>query len=196
MTDLEQNTANEPVPLTQSDFNLLKNIEPRKSVLNFSSEELSATSSWGNRFSVDLGRKSPFFRAINGEWRDKDYSYVPIIKVERKNSTYASVKRDIRKNVIYRCTPDDMPINIDTGWKIQTSRKGIEDTIKYAFKHNDSIFLDMLYSLKELVENGVLLDSVISERNKANKAYNTAFMHRLYCICEIGSEHYLTNMVN
>ena len=52
----------------------------------------------------------------------------------------------------------------------------------------------MLYQLPKLVENSILLDSFISERNNSNKAYNTAFMHKLYGVCRVDDKPYLAKI--
>ncbi len=44
----------------------------------------------------------------------------------------------------------------------------------------------MLYQLPKLVENSILLDSFISERNNSNKAYNTAYI-AISCKCSVSS---------
>ena len=50
----------------------------------------------------------------------------------------------------------------------------------------------MLYHLSDIVENSVLLDSMITDDNNENKANNTAFMHSLYGIFRRNNEIYLT----
>lgn len=52
----------------------------------------------------------------------------------------------------------------------------------------------MLYSVQQLIKNAVLLDSQICERNKNNKAQNTAFMHNMYSICKVGTEFYIAKL--
>ncbi len=53
----------EEVSISLDDIALLQTIEPRKSVLNFSDEELALTFVWSKRFESDIKEKSPFFRA-------------------------------------------------------------------------------------------------------------------------------------
>lgn len=175
--------------ITQADIDILKTLPPRKSILNFTEEEKNATQNWRIQFDADIGKKSPFFRA-DGEWRDSEKNLVPIIIIEKRNSSYHDIKNDVKKQNIKRETC----INNDTNWSIQISRKGLEDTIRYAFKQNNNISYDMLYSVQQLIKNAVLLDSQICERNKNNKAQNTAFMHNMYSICKVGTEFYIAKL--
>lgn len=175
--------------ITQADIDILKTLPPRKSILNFTEEEKNATQNWRIQFDADIGKKSPFFRA-DGEWRDSEKNLVPIIIIEKRNSSYHDIKNDVKRQNIKRETC----INNDTNWSIQISRKGLEDTIRYAFKQNNNISYDMLYSVQQLIKNAVLLDSQICERNKNNKAQNTAFMHNMYSICKVGTEFYIAKL--
>lgn len=112
--------------ITQADIDILKTLPPRKSILNFTEEEKNATQNWRIQFDADIGKKSPFFRA-DGEWRDSEKNLVPIIIIEKRNSSYHDIKNDVKKQNIKRETC----INNDTNWSIQISRKGLEDTIRY-----------------------------------------------------------------
>ena len=118
--------------ITQDDIEILRSIEPRKSILNFTAEEIKLTETWQQRFETDIHEKSPYYRALNGDWRENDESKVTVIQVEDRNVTLNSVRNDIKSQVIERGTAS----NIDTGWNIQISRKGLEDTVHYANKHN------------------------------------------------------------
>ena len=176
--------------LTKEDVQLLHTIEPRKSVLSFSQDELALTSVWSERFAVDMGKKSPFYRAENGEWRDGESTVVPIISVSDKNATAKTVSRDIKAQVIPRGTI----VNSDTGWKIAISRRGLEDTLSHARKHHDEALYSLIYASNDIVQQAVLFDTVISEKNNKNKAYNTAFMHKLYTVCRIGDQPVLAKL--
>ena len=176
--------------ITQDDIAILRSIEPRKSILNFTAEEIKLTETWQQRFETDIHEKSPYYRALNGDWRENDESKVTVIQVEDRNVTLNSVRNDIKSQVIERGTAS----NIDTGWNIQISRKGLEDTVHYANKHNDTATLNSIYNINTIVNNAILLDSVVSENNNDNKANNTAFMHKMYSVCKFNNEPYLAKL--
>lgn len=170
-----------PVEITQADIDVLRTLEPRKSILNFSSAELAATEKWAEKFQGELSEKSPFYRLINGDWRENDETRVPIIDVVDKSPTFKSVRNDIKQQVIFRGSV----VNSDTDWNIQISRKGLEDSVRYAKSHNNNAVYNILYNIDYIVKNSTLLDSVLSEKNNNSKSYNTAFMHKMYAVCKI-----------
>lgn len=170
-----------PVEITQADIDVLRTLEPRKSILNFSSAELAATEKWAEKFQGELSEKSPFYRLINGDWRENDETRVPIIDVVDKSPTFKSVRDDIKQQVIFRGSV----VNSDTDWNIQISRKGLEDSVRYAKSHNNNAVYNILYNIDYIVKNSTLLDSVLSEKNNNSKSYNTAFMHKMYAVCKI-----------
>lgn len=170
-----------PVEITQADIDVLRTLEPRKSILNFFSAELAATEKWAEKFQGELSEKSPFYRLINGDWRENDETRVPIIDVVDKSPTFKSVRNDIKQQVIFRGSV----VNSDTDWNIQISRKGLEDSVRYAKSHNNNAVYNILYNIDYIVKNSTLLDSVLSEKNNNSKSYNTAFMHKMYAVCKI-----------
>ena len=135
-------------------------------------------------------KKSPFYRAVNGEWRDKETTRAEILSISNYNVDFKKIREDIKNQTIVR----GVFTNNDTAWNIQISRNGLEDSVKYGFKHKDTTVYNMLYQLPKLVENSILLDSFISERNNSNKAYNTAFMHKLYGVCRVDDKPYLAKI--
>lgn len=178
------------VEITQADIDVLRTLEPRKSILNFSSAELAATEKWAEKFQGELSEKSPFYRLINGDWRENDETRVPIIDVVDKSPTFKSVRNDIKQQVIFRGSV----INSDTDWSIQISRKGLEDTVKYAFNSKNYIAYNLLYQIEDILKNGILLDSVICEKNNNSKSYNPAFMHKMYAICQLNKNIFLSKL--
>ncbi len=173
-----------------SDIQALHKITPRKSVLNFTDEEFSSTSAFLKQFNQTLSKKSPYYRAIIGDWRENETTTVPIIDVEDRNATFNSVRDDIKAKVIFRGTE----INNDTGWTIQVGRSGVEDTVSYGKFNSDTVIYNALYHIDDIVKNGVLLDTVTAERNNKNKAYNTEFMHKMYGVFRFNSECYLAKL--
>lgn len=186
----EQSIEKAKQNINKDDIEILQTLEPRKSVLNFSQDELARTSVWSERFAADIGKKSPFYRSENGEWRDRDESKSQIITVEAVETDFQSVRNDIKAQKIKR----GITVNKDTLWSIQISRKGLEDSVKYGFNHKNGNIYSLLYAIQNIVANSVLLDSNISENNNNNKAYNTAFMHKLYAICRIGDQPVLAKL--
>ncbi len=176
-----------PVEITQADIDILRSLEPRKSILNFSAAELAATEKWAEKFQSELSEKSPFYRLINGDWRENDEIRVPIVDVDDKSPTFQAVRNDIKQQVIFRGSV----VNSDTDWSIQISRKGIEDSISYASKHHDKLILNLLYQINDVVSNCVYLDTNISEHNNNNKSPNTTFMHKLYVPIRYGNDEYI-----
>ena len=184
------NSINADIQISGADIEKLRSIEPRKSVLNFTDEEITATAAFADTFQADIGNKSPFFRAKTGDWRDREQTTIPVIKVEDRNADFKSVRNDIKSRVILRGSAG----NEDTGWDIQISRVGLEDTVNYGQKFKDKAVFNALYHIEEIVRSGVLLDTVTSERNNNNKALNTEFMHKLYGVFDFNGERYLAKL--
>ncbi|MBQ3566627.1 MAG: hypothetical protein IJA12_05555, partial [Oscillospiraceae bacterium] len=189
LTDYYNSFDNVPA-LTQADIDILRTLEPRKSILNFTSDEIKLTEKWQQRFEADIDKKSPYYRAVNGDWREHEATSVPVLTIEDRNVDFKKVRDDIKSRVIERGSF----INKDTNWSIQISRNGLEDTVKYGFKHNDNVIYNIIYDSSKLIENSVFLDSVISEKNNNNKANNTAFMHKFYSLCSFNGEPYLAKI--
>lgn len=173
--------------ITQADIDILRTLPPRKSILNFTDEEKTATEKWAARFENDIAEKSPYFRAENGDWRAEDNTRIPVIELEKKDISFAQIKEEVKSGIIERGNV----INSDTKWNITISRKGLEDTIRYADKHNDNAPYNLLEKVNYILENSVLLDSQISDDNKNNKANSTGIMHKLYAAVKIGNEPYI-----
>ena len=180
---------NEIPQLSAEDIAILRQLEPRKSVLNFTDDEIKLTGKWQERF-TDIGEKSPYYRLQNGDWRESEDNTVPIISVQDRNADFRTVSEDIKNKAIFRgeCR------NLDTDWTIQVSRRGLEDSLTYARQHKDNAIYQMMYNVQDLIQNSVLLDTVVSEKNNNNKANNTAFMHKLYSVCRMEDEPYLAKI--
>lgn len=189
LTDYYNSFDNVPA-LTQDDIDILRTLEPRKSILNFTSEEIKLTEKWQQRFEADIDKKSPYYRAVNGDWREQEAASVPVLNIEDRYADFKKVRDDIKSRVIERGSF----VNKDTNWHIQISRNGLEDTVKYGFTHNDKVIYSIVYDSSKLIENSVLLDSVLSEKNNNNKANNTAFMHKFYSLCSFKNEPYLAKI--
>lgn len=180
-----------PVEITQADIDVLRTLEPRKSILNFSSAELAATEKWAEKFQGELSEKSPFYRLINGDWRENDNNNtISIFDIDKNDVDFQTVSNDIKSQAI----PRGVIINKDTNWNIQVSRRGLEDTLTYGRKHKDQNVYSMLYHINNIISSGTLLDSVITEKNNDNKAFNSMFMHKLYGVCRIDKQPYIVKI--
>ena len=175
--------------LSQEDIEILRQLEPRKSVLNFTDEEMKLTEKWQERF-AEIGEKSPYYRLQNGDWRENEQARVKILRVADHGRDFKGVRDDIKNGTINR----GEFINADTGWTIQVSRHGLEDSVKYGVAKKDADTFNLMYHINELVENSVLLDSTVSDDNKQSKAFNTAFMHKMYSPVIIGETPYLAKL--
>lgn len=153
----------EPSSVTQEDFDVLRTLEPRKSILNLTEDELTAIPTWKERFQKELAEKSPFYRLEQGEWRDQEATQIPILSIPSHDADFQSVRADIKSRNIERGSFT----NTDTGWTIQVSRNGLEDSVKYGHQHHDNAVYDMLYQLPKLVEESIFLDSCVCQVESA-----------------------------
>lgn len=178
-------------PLTADDIHALRSIQPPKiSVSNFREEDVASTPKFEDTFNRTLGEKSPYQRTGYSP-RSRDEQEVPIIDVQSRKCSFSSVKKDISSEVIARGRSAEgglVVTNADTGWTVQISRVGLEDSVSYAKQFRDDDTYQALYSIEDLIRNAVLLDTTVSARNKNNKSKDTLFMHRLYAPMRIGSE--------
>ena len=145
----------------------IRNIQsiPRKSVNDFTSADIEKTEAFARKYYKELGNKSPFFRAWFGDWRENDTT--PLKIADKKDSS-----RGITKN-------------IDTGWDINVSGKLFNETKSHASKSAVSA-LPYLDYINSIVENAVLLDSYTIPEKKT-KSNQSAMMHSLYAIADMGN---------
>lgn len=137
----------------------------RKSVNDFSSEDVIKTENFARKYFKEVGTKSPFFRSWFGDWRANDTT--PVKVVTEKGNT-----RGITKN-------------LDTGWDINISGKVFNET--KAHNQNFNVYArPYLDYINGIVENAVLLDSYTISGEKSKSA-NSAMMHSLYAIADMGS---------
>lgn len=150
--------------ITSEDIKAVQSVG-RKSVNDFSSEDIKATEGFAKKYYREMGTKSPFFRAWFGDWRAEDKS--PVRIADRKGAARGVVR------------------NADTGWDVQVSGKVFNETKSHNQNYNVKArpYLDYINSI---VENAVLLDSSTIPSGKA-KSENSAMMHSLYAIADMGS---------
>ncbi len=161
-------------PITQADVEQLRSIG-RKSISEFTSEDIRKSEKWAKKFYSELGTKSPFFRAWFGDWREND------------TGTYAVVKQSGKSyNGAGRAHNADM--NRDISWGSSLTR----ETQNHAVK--SKIAVSALGDIQSVVENSIYLDTNISEKSSNTKMQNTAFMHSLYTVYESNGQKYLLKL--
>ena len=122
--------------ITIEDVKAVQSI-PRKSVNDFSADDIKKTERFARRYFKEMGTKSPFFRSWFGDWRENDTTKVRV--AAEKGS-----QRGVTKN-------------LDTGWNINVSGKVFNETGHKAIKNQRALqYLDYINSI---VENAVLFVS-------------------------------------
>ena len=160
--------------ITVKDIDNLRSIG-RKSVNDFTSEDIKKAEPFARRYFKELGVKSPFFRAWFGDWRAHDTSKIKPIHVNTHKS-------EIERGHF---------VNEDTGWNIGVSSVGINDTISHSGKEKLSVIA--MNNLGDIIRNSVLLDSETSQTG-GKKGSNTMFMHKLYAPTYIGNRLYVSKL--
>ena len=175
----------ENVSITQTDIEALRNI-PRKSVNEFTSDEIKTTEKFAKRYYKELGVKSPFFRAWFGDWRANDTTPIKPVPIETLD-----IQDVIMQSGEYR-------IN-DTDWNVHAGATLRDETKHYS--RGEKVSVKALSAIKDILNNAVLLDTEVSEASSSKKSVNTAFMHKLYTpiryngntyIAKISVEEYLS----
>lgn len=162
--DSQKKYSNDDLKVTAEDIQAVQSVG-RKSINDFTSEDIKKTESFARKYFKEMGVKSPFFRAWFGDWRANDTTPVKIANVK-------GAERGVTKN-------------IDTGWDIQVSGKVFNETKSHNQKYNLKARPYLEY-INSIVENAVLLDSHTISSDKA-KSQNSAIMHSLYAIADIGN---------
>lgn len=160
-------------PITLDDIKTLRDIG-RKSINDFSTEEIEIAQKWAYKFYQQLGTKSPFFRRWFGDWRAYDkntkrkYLSLNILAINASD-----VSRETAKN-------------IDTNWSIEVSRNGIDETSNKRGKWSNEYH--SLANIQEMLVNAVLLDTVVVNEPSKRLGNNSAFLHHMYCPVSIDGE--------
>ncbi len=156
--------------ISRADVEAVQSI-PRKSVNDFTSDDIKKTENFARKYFKEMGTKSPFFRSWFGDWRANDNTEVKI--ANQKGAVRGTTK------------------NNDTGWDIQISGKVFSESRHSAVKNKTAFpYLDYINSI---VENAVLLDSYTIPGEKA-KSDNSAMMHTLYAISDMGKGNELIKL--
>lgn len=141
----------------------------RKSINDFTSEEIQATEKWARKFYAELGTKSPFFRAWFGDWR--------LFENEPVNKVVINKPTDYKAG---RAT------NADTGRVISWGSDFIRETKKH--QKSWGISYEIAGHVGRLIESAVLLDSYVSVLSSKTKLHGTSFMHSFYVLAEYNGE--------
>jgi len=136
----------------------------RKSVNSFTEQDAAATEKLAQRHWEELGEKSPFYRAKNGDWRETEQTAVQI-------ATKPDATRGVQKNA-------------DTGWDIQVSGKVFNETKVHTDSYNVAARAYLPY-INDIVKKAVLLDSYAIDSGKT-KSQNSLMMHSMYAVADIG----------
>ena len=150
--------------LQKSDIEAIQSFGERKSVNDFSSEEIEKTKVIAAILYADIGAKSPFFRAWFGDWRE--YDTTPVVVADKKGKSRG------------------LTVNTDTGWDIQVSRKVFAETISHKLLDINIDAVPFLEYTNDIVEKAVLLDTFTLNELKSE---NSLFMHTFYAVADIGN---------
>lgn len=135
----------------------------RKSVNDFSTEDIEKTEAFASRYFQELGPKSPFFRAWFGDWRANDTTPVQVAN-ERGDA------RGVQRNE-------------DTGWDVQVSRIVFNETKTHRSTVSQRA-IEYLPYINDIVKKAILLDSYTQGKTKSA---NSLMMHSLYAVSDRGN---------
>lgn len=155
--------SNRRMSLNASEISAIQNIG-RISVNQFNSQNIKDTERLAKRYWMEMGTKSPFFRAWFGDWRVNDQTQVQI--ANRKGDT-----RGVQHND-------------DTGWDITVSGQVFNETKSHRGLANKNAQPYLPY-INDIVRKAVLLDSYGIGVGKA-KSDNSLLMHSMYAVADIG----------
>ena len=192
--------------VTLQDVQVLRSITQdgkRKSINDFTSEDIKKAEKWALKFHKELGTKSPFFRAWFGDWRSLDATkkegiVATVANVTTQKSAVEYVKSRVKDRTFFRGNT----VNDDTGFDINIGVKIYEDTITYANREfsrdgNFKKYIDkvsILRNVRDIVKKSVLLDTAVIEHKNKNDNPNRTFMHVFYSLLEVDGEKYLVKL--
>ena len=171
----EQVYAEYDKPISEDDISTLRTIG-RESVNDFTSEDIQKAQKWAYKFYDAMHETSPFFRSWFGEWR-----------ANSKNRVTAVQEKSTGKLGNGRAKNRD--VGIEMSWNAHDI---IRETTTHAAR--DRISLKAINQLGEIVENAILLDTVVSMPTSKSKMKNTAFMHSFYAVYNAGAETYIIKL--
>ena len=166
--------------ITAADLQAIRAIG-RKSINDFTSDDVRATEKWARKFYRELGTKSPFFRAWFGDWRAYDTGKVG--KTQVTNLNVAEALSAMQRGTVK---------NADSDWNINVGSLGAGDTVSHAGR--EKVSAKMLAEIKRIIENAVLLDTEVSGRDSRKKHFETEWMHKLYAYVEYDGKPYIAKV--
>ena len=188
-------------PINIKDVQILRSIG-KKSVNNFTSEDIEKSQKWAYKFYKELGTKSPFFRAWFGDWRANDFAPKKNIPIKNKVSfngtsdAVSYIKTGLKSKTLFR---GDIK-NTDTDFTINIGAQVYNDTLTYAnralsrandfIQYNDR--LNILFDIKQLCEDAVLFDTEIT---RDDSIPDRAFVHKFYALTSINKRSYLVKII-
>lgn len=188
-------------PISRQDIVTLRSIG-RKSINDFTREDIEKTEKWAYKFWQQLGTKSPFFRRWFGDWREADKSKVEVmpeiktIAAKNKDEAVAYIKSKVKDGTLYRGNKT----NNDTNFSINIGMQVYDDTITYAnrqysrTKDFDAFLarVSVLAKASDNVEKSILLDTEVIE-DETNP--DRSFIHKFYNIASINGKDYLITLL-
>ncbi len=168
-------------PITIDDVKTLRSIG-RKSINEFTQEDIKKAQKWAYKFYQQLGEKSPFFRAWFGDWRAYDVSAANVVKFAYGETP----KLNYKKREVY-CE--------ELKTKIVVDETVINDSKSYAKKNGDEKQITkLLGKIDEILSNGILFDTQISAHSSGNKKGSTQFMHYLYTPISVNGAPFIAKL--
>ena len=160
--------------ITVEDVRVLREIG-KKSINDFSSDDIQKSEKWAAKFYRELGVKSPFFCSWFGNWRSNDTTPLSIVRATN----------GILKN--------GRETNYDTGMILSWNAHDIQrETGIHAARDKKAV--EAIRELPEIIKNAVLLDTWISMPTSGSKMENTAFMHSFYTVYTDSTGSYLLKL--
>ncbi|MCQ2439777.1 MAG: hypothetical protein MJ074_08450 [Oscillospiraceae bacterium] len=169
-------------PITWENVRQIRSIG-RKSISALTSEEYQKVRKWAYKLDQQLGEKSPFYRAVYGEWRTADKTPVKIAEIPdiplagKEFSEYIKEHRGTYRNL-------DTDYRNSGGWPIRVSGSGERNTVSHS--GTGRLSEKALTGLPALIQNAVLLDTEIHEHHSNNAINENAdqivFDHKLYAL--------------
>lgn len=187
-------------PITVEDIQTLRSIG-RKSINNFTADDIEKAQKWAYKFYQELGTKSPFFRAWFGDWREYEdktkLASIPVapVAISTKDDAVDFIKQGLKARTLFRGNVE----NADTKFTVNIGSQVYNDTITYAnrdFSRNKDFDkykarVSLLSKIKEIAEQSILFDSATTkDENNANRT----FMHYFYSVCIVENEPYLVKL--
>ncbi len=154
-----------PLDITISDVDALRAIG-KKSINDFTDENIQASEAWAKKFYKELGTKSPFFRRWFGDWRAYDTTEIDYVPVNTNFVENGSIPR----GEFY---------NDDTKWDISVKSNGVDKTknqMGVGSKEHRS-----LIDLENMIDHAILLDTVVADNPSKKMGSSAVFVHHLYC---------------